>query len=138
MSNVYKRHRAASEMEFYNTAMELRKEITRLCLNEKYFPKRSRNFYALPIFTLVQAMTQNITFANSIFPGSAAEAAERARYQTLAICACEALLQEFQYAYDVLPIPERIMSPLAESLVRETSLLRGWKKKDKARFFDLA
>jgi hypothetical protein len=46
-------------MEFYNTAMELRKEITRLCLNEKYFPKRSRNFYALPIFTLAQAMTQN-------------------------------------------------------------------------------
>ncbi len=134
LSNVYRRKRSESEMEFYNTAIELRKQITKLCMREKVFPKRYRFVYSIPIIELARDMTQNTTFANSIYPTNQSEAELRRTYQIQAIGCCEALLQEFQYAYEVLPIPENTARKITAMLLRESKMLRGWKKKDVSRY----
>lgn len=49
MSNVLRRNRATSEVEYIHTAERIRDEVENMVMNEKYVPKRHRFTYAIPM-----------------------------------------------------------------------------------------
>ena len=71
-----------------------------------------------------------ITAANTIYPQSLREAERRRDYQTQAIITVEQILQLLQYMLDTLSISPDKFQPATELLVKEASLLRGWRKAD--------
>jgi hypothetical protein len=70
----------------------------------------------------------NLTAANTIYPTTLEELAERRRYQNLAIINCERLFQEFQYCGDILPVHVAKFMPYVDRVQYEIRLLKGWRK----------
>lgn len=59
MSNVLRRNRATSEVEFIHNATRIRREITSMVMNEKVFPKRYRFVYSIPMIDLCRELVKN-------------------------------------------------------------------------------
>ena len=65
MSNVLRRNRAISEMEYIHTAIAIRNEVTRLVMNEKIIPKRYRYVYSIPMIDICRKLIENAnTYCN--------------------------------------------------------------------------
>ncbi len=126
--SVLKRFRSESALEFYNTAITIRAELTRFVMNEKIVPKRYRPVFTFPMTNLLIKLVNNITAANTIYPKSLAEAEKRRDYQTEAIINVEQIFQHLQYILDTLPADPDKFQPVTELLVKEAQLLRGWRK----------
>jgi hypothetical protein len=77
---------------------------------------------------IMRNMMLNITAGNTIFPASEDELTLRRRYQTGAIINCEQLLQEAQYAMDVLPVKASMFALFISQIEYEIALLKGWRK----------
>ncbi len=113
--------RKLSELEFYNTALDLRLEITSIFLNQlcvddidpktkectptkelakehqKWVVTKIREEIMNQLFELVN----NITDAYSIYPTTLHECDVRRDYQTAAIGNCEKLIQHFQFVLEL-------------------------------------
>ena len=72
----------------------------------------------------------NITAANTIYPQNLREAEARRDYQTAAIITVEQILQLLQFLLETLPVDPDKFQPITEMLVKESALLRGWRKAD--------
>lgn len=59
MSNVLRRNRAVSDVEYLHNAVKIRNEITRLVMNEKVFPKRYRYVYSIPTIDICRDLVKN-------------------------------------------------------------------------------
>lgn len=111
--SVLKNNRSLSNLEFYNNAQKLRIEITNFLLRDfgvrdkvrrakddpevpiiEEYPDWLITFFRQSIITLLRSLMQNITAANTIYPVTMSELAERRKYQTLAIINCEQLLAD--------------------------------------------
>lgn len=67
MSNVLRRNRATSEVEFIHNAARIRKEITSMVMNEKVFPKKYRFVYSIPMIDLCRELVKNAnTYYNCV------------------------------------------------------------------------
>lgn len=88
MSNVYKRFRGETEIQFIMTALDLQVEITKYVISRKYIPKAARLIVGLPLVEKIDEMVDNITFANSIYPKTQTELDLRKEYQQKAIINC--------------------------------------------------
>ncbi len=137
MSNVYKRFRGETDIQFIMTALELQVELTKYVNNEKYVPKKWRLILGLPIVNKVDEMVDNITFANTIYPTGVEELERRRKYQTSAIANC------FQLQNKIVKLEKCIDKVTIESLDKiidllciELTLLKKWKKTDKIRVAD--
>ena len=128
--SVLKRNRSESQLEFYNTATELRAELTRFVMSEKIVPKRWRPVFTFPMVNHIIALFDNITAANTIYPKSLREAEMRREYQTKAIITVEQIFQLLQYLLTTLPVDANKFRPVTQKLVKEAQLLRGWRKAD--------
>jgi hypothetical protein len=134
--SVLKNKRGISQLEFYNTARTLRKDVTNLLLRDLGVKKAGRGGFPQwiidrfrdNIIILLRDLMWAITAANTIYPTTHDELAERRRYQNLAIVHCERLFQEFQYCGDVLPVHVSKFVPFIDRLQFEIRLLKGWRK----------
>lgn len=86
------------------------------------------------VLQILHDLIRHITYANTIYINSEAEATERRNYQNCAIADCEYLLQEFGYIMDVIPeICANKLIPLVEMTNHEIALLKAWRKSDNKR-----
>lgn len=134
MSNVYKRFRGETDIQFIMTALDLQVEITKYVNNEKYVPKKWRLILGLPIANKVDEMVDNITFANTIYPTGDEELEKRRKYQTLAIINCFQLqnkIVKLERCIDKVTIES--LDKIIDLLCTELMLLKRWKKTDKIR-----
>jgi len=128
--SVLKNKRSESQLEFYHTATIIRAELTRFVMNEKIVPKRWRPVFAFPMIEKIIKMIDYITAANTIYPQNLREAEMRRDYQTRAIITVEQIMQLLQYMLETLPVNPDKFQPVTEHLIKEGSLLRGWRKSD--------
>ena len=125
-----KRNRSESHLEFYHTATIIRSDLTRFVMNEKIVPKRWRPVFTFPMIERINRLMDNITAANTIYPQNLREAEARRDYQTAAIITVEQILQLLQFMLDTLSVNPDKFQPVTEMLVKESALLRGWRKAD--------
>ena len=128
--SVLKNKRSESQLEFYRTATIIRAELTRFVMNEKIVPKRWRPVFTFPMVEKIVKLIDYITAANTIYPQNLREAEMRRDYQTRAIITVEQILQLLQYILTTLPVNPDKFQPVTELLIKEGSLLRGWRKSD--------
>lgn len=167
--------RTLSQMQFYMTAIELRKKITFLLLRDLGVKNKIRTLkfveqgmseedakllnelvtkYGMgsyineypqwfiskmrdSIWDIMRDMMLSIERAYSIWPVNKAEAEARRVYQDRAISACESLLKELELALDILPVNAEKYHTYVDKILKEESLLKGWRKSDNKRFKDL-
>lgn len=128
--SVLKRNRSESHLEFYHTATIIRSDLTRFVMNEKIVPKRWRPIFTFPMIERVNRLMDNITAANTIYPQNLREAEARRDYQTAAIITVEQIFQLLQFMLDTLSVNPDKFQPITEMLIKESALLRGWRKAD--------
>jgi len=147
--SVLKNNRNLSNLEFYHNARTLREEMTNFLLRDfgvrdkirKYkgednievtiieeYPAWLITFYRESILTLLRSLMLNITAANTIYPVTMEELAERRKFQTAAIYNCQQLLCELTHCADVLPVELNKFLPYIEKISFEIKLLKGWRK----------
>ena len=128
--SVLKNKRSESQLEFYHTATLIRTELTRFVMNEKIVPKRWRPVFTFPMIEKIIKLVDYITAANTIYPQNLREAERRRDYQTQAIITVEQIVQLLQYMLDTLSVNPDKFQPVTELLMKESALLRGWRKAD--------
>ena len=128
--SVLKRNRSESHLEFYHTATIIRSDLTRFVMNEKIVPKRWRPVFTFPMIERINRLMDNITAANTIYTQNLREAEARRDYQTAAIITVEQIFQLLQFLLETLPVDPDKFQPITEMLVKESALLRGWRKAD--------
>jgi hypothetical protein len=136
MMSVLKNKLGLSQLEFYHTARKMREDITKLLLRNMGVKKDARQDckrwliqqFRHNISTLLRDLMWNITAANTLYPTTYPEIAERKHYQNKAIMCCEKLFQEFQYCGDVLPVHVAKFMPFVDQIQHEIRLLKGWRK----------
>jgi hypothetical protein len=132
MSNVLKRKRGLSELEFWKNATEIRANFTRYLMNEKKVPKRWKFVFTMPGIGYAMKLMEEITAANTIYPTSEAELSQRRAHQNEAIVACEQILQHIQFMIDTLDgVSTRDFMTLGEMVIKEVALLKAWRKTNK-------
>ena len=145
---VLKNKRTLSQLEFFNNAIILRKEITKLLLQDfgirdkvrkvkdgeneltiiEEYPKWLITFFRQSVISSLRNLMMNITAGNTIYPSTQDELVERRRYQTAAIINCEQLLCDFNYIAEVFPVELKKYMPFVDKILFEIKLLKGWRK----------
>lgn len=107
--------------------------------NEHYKKRKARNeafeeWFILDRRNCVMDCLRNIQeyifMANSIYPSYIEELIERRIFQDKAIGQCNRLIQELQYTIETLPVNIDKYIRFSDSIQREISLLKGWRKSD--------
>ena len=132
MSNVYKRFRGETEIQFIMTALDLQVEITKYVISRKYIPKAARLIVGLPLVEKIDEMVDNITFANSIYPKTQTELDLRKEYQQKAIINCYQLqnkIIKIERCIDTVNI--KSLEKIIDLLCKELPLLKAWKNSNK-------
>lgn len=94
------------------------------------YPKWLIVYFRENVLLILRDMIFYIVKTNSIYIDSELSYKERRHYQTLAICQCEILLQEFQFVIDVINVDVNKFMPYVELIEKEIALLKGWRKSD--------
>ena len=129
MSGIYRRDRKKTGLEFWDTAVEIRKEVIRFLMNPNNVPKSYRFVFTFRIIGLTADLRDAITKANSTFPVNEHELQRRRDFQQDAINYNEAIIQNLQDMLDVLTnIDADKLDHIGDLLIRESALLRAWKK----------
>lgn len=132
MSNVFRRFRKPTGLEFWDNAVEISKMLTRFVMNEKNVPKRYTYVFAHPLIEDCRNLRHAIVKANSVYPVNEHELERRKDFQQDAINANEIIIQDVQDMIDILPgIDADKLNELGERLSLESTLLRAWKKSSK-------
>jgi hypothetical protein len=147
--SVLKNKRSLSKLEFYHNARTLREEATNFLLRDfgvrdkirkirnednvevtviEEYPEWLITFFRQSIINILRSMMLNITAANTIYPTTLEELAERRKHQTAAIYNCEQLLGEMTYCADILPVELNKFIPYVDKIAFEIKLLKGWRK----------
>ena len=129
MSEVHARNRNLSAFEFYNTALEIFVEVTKLAHSDKILPKSWRFTHAVPLVEMARSMVYNINRADQFYPNTAHNVTQRRHYLTLAIADAEQLAIEFGLLPKMgLPINMNRFQDIADMIEREIALLKGSRK----------
>ena len=131
MSNVLKRNRSVSDLEFWKNAVDIRTIFTRYLMNEKHVPKRWRPVFTFPGIDYSRRLMEEITAANTIYPTSEEELSQRRSHQNEAIVTCELIVQHIQWMIETLQISVNDFENLCELIFKEIALLKAWRKTNK-------
>lgn len=126
MSNVLRRNRATSEVEFIHNAMRIRKEITSMVMNEKVFPKRYRFVYSIPMIDLCRELVKNAnTYYNCVGEDDNEAFLYKRKKKALMNMydRCEDILAEMQDARDRLHIKMSVREQVVGLIVDEENLI---------------
>lgn len=131
MSNVFRRYREPTGIEFWDNAVEIDKELFQFLNNEKNVPKRYRYMFTVPIVNLMGREWDWIVTAQSLFPeGKDAERILEKKKDAFqnAVNANEAVIQALQRMIFKLPsLDINKLDRLGDKLVYESNLLRAAK-----------
>ena len=131
--SVLARLRSESPFEVRDNARKLEVKIIRLCMNEKYFPKRYRFILTTNIIEDAHKMVDYIEAAN-VIPLSDEYVKRRRMYQKESIIKVENLFRKLILAEELgFTIPEATLIELGEALNKEESLIKNWIESDKTR-----
>lgn len=132
MSSVFARFHEPTGLEFYDTAVEIEKEVWRFVRAEKNIPKRAWFSHGLPLFRLARQLIVTITQANSIYPKTEAELEKRRGIQQDAIGINESIIASARMTVEEIEtIDCNKLDALGKLLLKESDLLRGWRNKSK-------
>ena len=84
MSGVYVRNRNLSTFEYFNTAVSIRNEVTRL-VTSGAVPKSYRFIFAVPMAETARSVVFNLVKADAFYPNTQRNVEERKHYMTLAL-----------------------------------------------------
>lgn len=132
MSDVYKRNRTETKLQFYINALDLQVEITKYVMREKVLPKKWRYAIGYDLVNKADALVDFITFANSIYPTNLKELFFRKIFQTLAIATCFRIQNKLilmEKCVETVKIEH--MDRMIEIIAHEIELLKAWKKSSK-------
>ena len=131
--SVLARFRSESPFDVRDNARKLEVKIIRLCMNEKYFPKRYRFILTTNIVEDAHKMVDYIEAANMI-PLTEEFSKRRRLYQKEALIRIENLFRKIILAEDLgFSIPEATLTELGEALNKEESLIKNWMESDRSR-----
>ena len=104
-------------------------------MNEKNIPKHFRPALAYPLLSQLDALMNNITVANTIYPVNDHELQTRRDYQNAALGNCEQIWQQLQHIDDVMwdfkALDLNKLASALEMLDRESGLLKSWRRSNK-------
>ena len=129
MSEVHARNRNISQFEFYNTALKIYVEVSKLAHSDKILPKSWRFTHAVPLVDMARSLVYNVNRADQYYPNTAHNVIKRRDYLTLAVADCEQLAIEFGLLPQLgLPINMNRFEQIADMIESEIALLKGARK----------
>jgi len=129
MSEVHARNRSVSQFEFYNTALKIYVEVSRLVHSDKILPKSWRFTHAVPLVDMARSLVYNINRADQFYPNTAHNVTQRRHFLTLAVADAEQLAIEFGLLPQLgLPVNMNRFGAIADMIEREIGLLKGARK----------
>ena len=131
--SVLARFRSESPFAVRDDARKIEVRIIKLCMNEKYFPKRYRFILTTSIIEDVHKLVDYIEAANrtDLTPEFIKR---RITYQKEALTRIDFLLRKLILAEELgFTIPEGTLTEIGEMLLKEEKLIKNWIESDKAR-----
>ena len=127
------RFKHESPFEVRDKARELEVYLMKICMNEKYFPKRYRFVLTTDLLDDTHKMVDYLEAAN-LLPLNPKYAEKRETYARYAYIKCENILRKFDLAENLgLPIPNGTMVDIIQRMVNEEALINNWIKSDNER-----
>lgn len=126
MSNVLRRNRATSEVEFIHNATRIRREVTSMVMNEKVFPKRYRFVYSIPMINLCRELVKSAnTYYNCVGEDDDEAFLYKRKKEALMNMydRCEDILAEMQDARERLHIKMSVREQVVGLIVDEENLI---------------
>lgn len=126
--------RKVSSMQFYKTARDLRRDITKML--EKMFSDESKFCYSRGLEYYIQTrilevlgnLMEAITRANEIYPTTPEELTKRRLLQNDAIGYASLVENELEYLVDLFPKKIKQIIMFSDSIDHLIKLLRRWKQ----------
>ena len=118
-------------MEFWKNAAEIRTDFTRYLMNENKVPKRWRFVFTMPGIDYVRKLMDEIIAANTIYPTTESELAQRRYHQNEAIVICEQIIQHIQWMIETLGLSLKDFENIYEKISKEIGLLKAWRKQNR-------
>lgn len=131
--SVLARFRSESPFAVRDDARKIEVRIIKLCMNEKYFPKRYRFILTTSIIEDVHKLVDYIEAANrtDLTPEFIKR---RITYQKEALTRIDFLLRKLILAEELgFTIPEGTLTEIGEMLLKEEKLIKNWIESDKVR-----
>ena len=131
--SVLARFRSESPFEVRDNARKIEAKIIRLCMNEKYFPKRYRFILTTDIIQDAHRLVDYIEAANTL-PLTEDLYKRRLMYQKEALIRIENIFRKMVLAEELgFTIPEAILIEMGEALSKEEGLIKNWIESDRTR-----
>ena len=125
MSGVYMRNRNLSSFEYFNTAVAIRNDVTRL-VTSRDVPKSYRFIFAVPMAETARSVVFNLVKADAFCPNTARNVDERKRYMTLALADLNQLYQDMQSLLTMgLPIKAARLEGILDRIDSDIKLIKG-------------
>ena len=125
MSGVYVRNRNLSTFEYFNTAVSIRNEVTRLVTSGSV-PKSYRFIFAVPMAETARSVVFNLVKADAFYPNTQRNVEERKHYMTLALADLNQLYQDLQCLLAMkLPVKVAKFEEISESIENNIKLIKG-------------
>ena len=125
MSGVYMRNRNLSSFEYFNTAVAIRNDVTRL-VTSRDVPKSYRFIFAVPMAEAARSVVFNLVKADAFYPNTARNVDERKRYMTLALADLNQLYQDMQSLLTMgLPIKAARLEGILDRIDSDIKLIKG-------------
>ena len=125
MSGVYMRNRNLSSFEYFNTAVAIRNDVTRL-VTSRDVSKSYRFIFAVPMAETARSVVFNLVKADAFYPNTARNVDERKRYMTLALADLNQLYQDMQSLLTMgLPIKAARLEGILDRIDSDIKLIKG-------------
>ena len=125
MSGVYMRNRNLSSFEYFNTAVAIRNDVTRL-VTSRDVPKSYRFIFAVPMAETARSVVFNLVKADAFYPNTSRNIDERKRYMTLALADLNQLYQDMQSLPTMgLPIKAARLEGILDRIDSDIKLIKG-------------
>ena len=119
------RNRNLSSFEYFNTAVAIRNDVTRL-VTSRDVPKSYRFIFAAPMAETARSVVFNLVKADAFYPNTARNVDERKRYMTLALADLNQLYQDMQSLLTMgLPIKAARLEGILDRIDSDIKLIKG-------------
>ena len=119
------RNRNLSSFEYFNTAVAIRNDVTRL-VTSRDVPKSYRFIFAVPMAETARSVVFNLVKADAFYPNTARNVDERKRYMTLALADLHQLYQDMQSLLTMgLPIKAARLEGILDRIDSDIKLIKG-------------
>ena len=119
------RNRNLSSFEYFNTAVAIRNDVTRL-VTSRDVPKSYRFIFAVPMAETARSVVFNLVKADAFYPNTARNVDERKRYMTLALADLNQLYQDMQSLLTIgLPIKAARLEGILDRIDSDIKLIKG-------------